>query len=158
MSYILWPVGGIDRELCFRAHCGLSAMPRVGHLVLAAKSAFIWLYVTGLYRCYQGVLTIGRFYWLLLDTFTDCLQGSSGGGVVLVLVVCVLLVRSLDYLSSLFVSMCLPVCMCPCAAWLGGGGGWLSVWVPVCSFSFSILFIYIYICASWLLDAYLTSV
>ena len=72
MSYILWPVGGIDRELCFRAHCGLSAMPRVGHLVLAAKSAFILLYVTGLYRCYQGILTFSRFlltssrhfYWL----------------------------------------------------------------------------------------------
>ena len=82
MSYILGPVGGIDRELCFRAHCGLSAMPRVGHLVLAAKSAFILLYVTGLYSCYQGILTVVRFLLtssrhLLLTVFRD--SGGRGG-------------------------------------------------------------------------------
>ena len=50
MRYILGPVGEIDRELCFIAHCGLSAMPRVGRLCSSGeKLAFILSYVAGLY-------------------------------------------------------------------------------------------------------------
>ena len=91
------------------------------------------------------------FYWLYSGCFLLTVFRVSGGGAVLVLVVCVILVCSLGNFSCCYIVIVSMYGCCVKGWWVGG-----CVCERLCVFSPYTYSIYTYAC--WLQDTFLTSV